>query len=86
MSNRPTRQQGGTRRTTANQSTAIVTAGSTRTLDCEHCGAPAIRPNRQARRQGAGTYVWFHQHWCRWAPLGQTDRTRQSSGRPGWRP
>jgi hypothetical protein len=83
MANRP--GQGGPLRTTAKKSEAIVSE-TTPGLDCEHCGAPAIRSNRQARRAGAGAFVWFHQHWCRWAPLGRTNRTRQASGWRGWRP
>ena len=32
---------------------------------CRFCGAPALRPNRKARRQGVHDYVMYHASWCR---------------------
>jgi hypothetical protein len=35
------------------------------TTACPFCGAPALRPNRKARRQGVDDFVMLHASWCR---------------------
>lgn len=50
----------------------------TRGLACPRCGAPACRPNRRERRQGARTVVYVHTQWCCYAPYGDVSQARRT--------
>ena len=47
------------------ESTAHLGQTSSTNGACRFCGAPALRPNRKARRQGVHDYVMYHASWCR---------------------